>query len=91
MTVSAPLTVAPDSPAHTLDALTRGEAGTVTGLDVEPAEAGLLRAMGLAEGESVVLLRTGLGGDPLHVRLVSGGEFALARPLARMVRVQRAP
>ena len=74
-----------------LDQLERGVPGTITAMEVEASEAGLLRAMGLAEGESVVLLRTGLGGDPLHVRLGSGGEFALARPLARTVRIQRAP
>jgi ferrous iron transport protein A len=74
-----------------LDALGPGGFGTITALTVDAGEAGLLRAMGIAEGESVVLLRTGLGGDPLHVRLGSGGEFALARPLARSVRIQRAP
>jgi len=77
--------------APTLDTLSRGEVATVTALEVDPSEAGLLRAMGIAEGETVALLRTGLGGDPLHVRLGSGGEFALARPLAQMVRIQRAP
>lgn len=75
----------------TLDTLGRGASATISALTVDPGEAGLLRAMGIAEGESVMLLRAGLGGDPLHVRLGSGGEFALARPLARAVRIQRTP
>jgi len=75
----------------TLDTLGPGAAATITALTVDPGEAGLLRAMGIAEGEKVMLLRTGLGGDPLHVRLGSGGEFALARPLARAVRIERTP
>lgn len=72
-----------------LDSLPVGANGVVSWLDVPVEEASLLRAMGIAEGQSVRLLRVGLGGDPLHVRLGSGGEFALARPLARSVRIER--
>jgi ferrous iron transport protein A len=78
-----------DRPTPALDALPVGGQGVVAGLDVPGEEASLLRAMGIAEGQTVSLLRVGLGGDPLHVRLGSGGEFALARPLARAVRIER--
>ncbi|MBM4378590.1 MAG: ferrous iron transport protein A [Deltaproteobacteria bacterium] len=91
MAVPVPAPSPPAPAAPSLDTFKPGDAGTIVAIEVEPAEAGLIRAMGLEEGESVSLLRTGMGGDPLHVRLGSGGEFALARPLARMVRVQRAP
>ena len=74
-----------------LDALVIGASGVVTRLEVEPEELALLRAMGIAEGQSIRILRAGLGGDPLHVRLGSGGEFALARPLAKAVRIGRLP
>jgi Fe2+ transport system protein FeoA len=77
------------SPDEALASLPLGVDGRVVALEVEPDEGALLRAMGLAEGQSIVVLRTAPGGDPLHVRLGSGGEFALARPLAKSIRVER--
>lgn len=41
-----------------------------------------LAAVGLHEGEDVVVLRRAAFGGPLHVRTSSGGEFAVARELA---------
>ena len=41
-----------------------------------------LAAVGLHEGEQVVVLRRAAFGGPLHVRTASGGEFAVAREIA---------
>lgn len=74
--------------ASTLDALPNGERARVTALEVPARDAALLRAMGLSEGESVRVLRRAPFGDPLHVRVGSGAELALAAPLARSIRVE---
>ena len=47
-----------------------------------------LGAVGLCLGEEVVVVRRAAFGGPLHVKLVSGGEFAVARELARNIRVE---
>lgn len=49
-----------------------------------------LAAVGLHEGEELVLLRRGALGGPLHVRTASGGEFAVAREIATRIAVARA-
>ena len=46
-----------------------------------------LDAVGLHDGEEVVVLRHAALGGPLHVRTSSGGEFALARALAEKITV----
>ena len=46
-----------------------------------------LSAVGLCEGEEVTVLRRAALGGPLHVRTASGGEFAIARELAALLRV----
>lgn len=46
-----------------------------------------LGAVGLHEGEDVVVLRHAALGGPLHVRTSSGGEFAVALELARKITV----
>jgi ferrous iron transport protein A len=46
-----------------------------------------LGAVGLHEGETLVVLRRALFGGPLHVRTASGGEFAVARELAAKIAV----
>ncbi len=48
-----------------------------------------LRAVGVFENESIVVLRHAPFGGPLHVRTSSGGEFALARLLASGIEVTR--
>ena len=47
-----------------------------------------LDAVGLHEGEEVVVLRHAALGGPLHVRTSAGGEFAVARELARKIKVR---
>jgi ferrous iron transport protein A len=49
---------------------------------LEATDAAWLAAVGLAEGDEVVVLRRAALGGPLHLRTVSGGEFAVARELA---------
>ena len=72
-----------------LSDLPNGVDAAIRLLEVADDEAAMLRAMGIAEGQTVQVLRRAPGGDPLHVRLSSGGEFALARPLAMAVQVER--
>ncbi len=49
-----------------------------------------LAAVGIAKGETVVVLRRAAFGGPIHVRTGSGGEFAVARALARAITVDAA-
>lgn len=46
-----------------------------------------LDAVGLHEGEELVVLRRAAFGGPLHVRTSSGGEFAVAHELALRIAV----
>jgi ferrous iron transport protein A len=59
---------------------------TLVDLDVEVTA--WLSAVGLYPGEQVILLRRAALGGPLHVRVLSGGEFAVARELAREITVE---
>lgn len=56
--------------------------------DLEDEIAQWLAAVGLAEGEEVIVLRRAALGGPLHVRLASGGEFAVAREVALRITVE---
>ncbi len=49
-----------------------------------------LAAVGIAAGESIVVLRRAAFGGPIHVRTGSGGEFAVARTLARAITLEDA-
>jgi len=71
-----------------LDLLAVGCEAVVASLATSPEESVVLRSMGLEEGQSVRVLRRAPGGDPLHVRLSGGGEFAVALPVARSIRVR---
>jgi Fe2+ transport system protein FeoA len=55
-------------------------------LDAEVAA--WLRAVGLCAGEEFLVLRRATLGGPLHVRMISGGEFAVARELASSIAVE---
>ena len=46
-----------------------------------------LAAVGLHEGEEVIVLRRAAFGGPLHVRTSSGGEVAVAKELAARLAV----
>jgi Fe2+ transport system protein FeoA len=80
----------PNDAGRSLADLAQGVDAEIHRLDVAPDEGAMLRAMGLAEGRTVRVLRRAPGGDPLHVRLSCGGEFAVSRPLAASVRVEPA-
>ena len=70
--------------------LSIGAAARVVGIALEPREADWLRAVGLFEGTHVTLLRRAPLGGPLHLRTLSGAEFAVDRLLARAVSVEPA-
>jgi len=92
---STPLSVGraralPRSPVakpETLDAIALGAYARVVALRLEDDMVAWLRAVGIAEGEEIVLLRRAAFGGPIHIRTSTGGEFALARSLARAIGV----
>lgn len=72
-----------------LASISIGEEAVVAELALEPELAAWLRAVGIGEGDSVSVLRSGAFGGPLHVRNAVGGEFALNRQLAKSILVKR--
>lgn len=56
-------------------------------LRLTPREAAWLRAVGLAEGASVTLLRRAPFSGPLHLRIDGGTELAVDCTLARAIDV----
>ena len=60
----------------------------VAALDVDEDVARRLRAVGVFESESIVVLRRAPFGGPLHVRTSSGGEFAIDRRIAVAIDVE---
>jgi ferrous iron transport protein A len=63
----------------------------VVGVPADSAVAAWLAAVGIAQGEELLVLRRGLFGGPLHVRTGCGGEFAVARSLAAEITVVSVP
>ena len=61
----------------------------IASLDVDGEVAAWLAAVGLHEGEVLVVLRRAVLGGPIHVRTGSGGEFAIARDLATSIAIDR--
>jgi ferrous iron transport protein A len=57
----------------------------ISTVELERDDAQWLDAVGLHEGEALVVLRRAVFGGPVHVRTSSGGEFALARELAAKI------
>lgn len=57
-------------------------------LALEADIAAWLAAVGLHEGEEIVVLRRAAFGGPIHVRTASGGEFAVARELADKITIE---
>jgi ferrous iron transport protein A len=56
-------------------------------VDADPEAVRWLEAVGIAQGESLVVLRRASFGGPIHVRTGAGGEFALCLALARTIAV----
>ncbi len=65
-----------------------GEPVCIVSAELDEDIAAWLAAVGLAAGEEVTVLRRGALGGPLHVRIGSGGEFAVAREVADKLRVE---
>ena len=59
----------------------------VVALALDGAAACRLRAVGVFEGEAIMVLRRAPFGGPVHVRTSSGGEFALDRRIANAIEV----
>lgn len=56
-------------------------------VDLDGEAAAWIAAVGLNEGEELVVLRRAALGGPLHVRTSSGGEFAVGREVALRITV----
>ena len=87
---TAPLAVRARAPelsraAPTLATVTAGEAVRIVSLGLDEDLAAWLGAVGIASGEHVTVLRRAAFGGPIHVRTSAGGEFAVARSLARAI------
>jgi len=68
-----------------------GQRVRITRAELDHDVSAWLAAVGLAEGEEVVVLRRAALGGPLHVRLSTGGEFAVARDIAQHLGVEVIP
>jgi len=64
---------------------------TIERIELEGEAGAWLAAVGLHEGEQLVVLRRAALGGPLHVRTSAGGEFAVAREVAARIRVRPSP
>lgn len=65
-------------------------AARVISLQLDEGEARRVRAVGVVEDEAIVVLRRAPFGGPIHVRMSSGGEFALDRRIAEAIEVEDA-
>ena len=68
--------------------LSPGSSAIIDSLHLEERDARVLRAMGVAEGDKLELLRCAPFGGPVHVR-VGAVAFALDRSVAAQVRVRK--
>jgi ferrous iron transport protein A len=60
----------------------------IAALALDGDVAAWLAAVGLHEGEEILVLRRAVFGGPIHVRTGSGGEFAVARELAAKIAIE---
>ncbi len=68
------------------------ERAVITALNLSTELTAALAAMGVERGQSVVLLRAGALGGPVHIRLHWATEIAIDRAIADAIRVsQSAP
>lgn len=72
-------------PECALSVVAVGTPVRVAELDLDGDLGEWLRAVGICEGECLVVLRRAAFGGPVHVRTRSGGEFALNRSLAQSI------
>lgn len=64
-----------------------GEEVFVRAVRVDERDARWLAAAGLFVGQGVRVLRRAAFGGPLHVRVASGGDFAIDRALSALIDV----
>ncbi len=81
---ASPSSAPPPASTH-LASMPVGACARVLQLSLDTDLAAWLRAVGVAEGERLTVLRRAAFGGPVHVRTASGGEFALNRALARAI------
>ena len=74
----------------TLRELTHHQTARIVALRVDPVEARWLRALGVAEGAAVTVLRAGPFRGPLQVRVGERTAFAIDRGLAGSIDVDPA-
>ena len=74
----------------TLGELTPQQPARIVALRVDPVEARWLRALGVAEGVAVTVLRAGPFRGPLQVRVGERTAFAIDRGLAGSIDVDPA-
>ncbi len=74
-----------------LAATSVGAAVRIVDIDLDAELVAWLSAVGIGRGERVVVLRRAAFGGPLHIRIASGGEFALNLALARSIRIALVP
>ena len=68
-----------------------GQSAMVTALALEADLVAWLAAVGIECGVRVTVLRRAAFGGPVHVRTHAGGEFAIARSLARAIATSPLP
>ncbi len=78
-------------PPMTLRELPHRHAARILRLNLDASETLWLRALGLAEGAAVEVLRAGLLGGPLQVRVGGHVAFAIDRAVAGAIDVEPAP
>jgi ferrous iron transport protein A len=71
--------------SRVLASIAPGDSAVIASLELEPDMAAWLSAVGIGRGERVTVLRRAAFGGPIHVRTAAGGEFAIARSLARAI------
>jgi Fe2+ transport system protein FeoA len=74
--------------ASSLSSVIPGESVRVVAVTLDADLAAWLAAVGIASGDVVTVLRRAVFGGPIHVRTSAGGEFALARSLARAITIR---
>lgn len=72
-----------------LASATLGDPVRISAVDLDGDATAWLAAVGLHDGEELVVLRRAVLGGPIHVRTGSGGEFAVARELAARIVVEK--
>jgi ferrous iron transport protein A len=82
--------LAPGAAARALAGTSVGVRVRIARVELDGEAAAWIGAVGLHDGEELVVLRRAALGGPLHVRTASGGEFAIGREVAEQIVVEPA-